>query len=117
MRDPREEHAMQRTDVAPPARPAADQPPGLPAVPDLCDVPARRAVPWGAIRTLGGVAVLVFLLWRVGSGPFLDGVRMIDAWALAAALGVGATTVVACAWRWRLVAIGLGMQLPLRTAI
>src|SRR6185295_15293337 len=77
----------------------------------------RRKIPWGLVRTVGGVAVLAILMWRLGSGPFLSGLRMIDAWALAAALGVGAATIVACAWRWRLVARGLGLQLPLRTAV
>ncbi|MER7003620.1 lysylphosphatidylglycerol synthase transmembrane domain-containing protein [Dactylosporangium sp. NPDC000555] len=77
----------------------------------------KPKIPWGLLRTLGGLAVLAMLLWRLGSGPFLAGLRMIDAWALVAALGVGAATIVACAWRWRLVARGLGMRLPLRTAI
>lgn len=77
----------------------------------------RRGVPWGLLRTLAGVAILIILLWRVGSGPFVDGLRMIHAWALATALAVGAGTIVACAWRWRLVAHGLGMRLPLGTAI
>jgi uncharacterized membrane protein YbhN (UPF0104 family) len=79
--------------------------------------PARPAVPWGAVRAVGGAAVLAFLLWRLGSGPFIEGLRMIDAWALVAALGVGAVTIVACAWRWRIVALGLGLRLPLRTAV
>ncbi|GAA4252716.1 lysylphosphatidylglycerol synthase transmembrane domain-containing protein [Dactylosporangium darangshiense] len=77
----------------------------------------RPRIPWGLVRTIGGVAVLALLVWRVGSGPFLTGLRMIDAWAIVAALSVGAATIVACAWRWRLVARGLGLQLPLRTAV
>ena len=40
-----------------------------------------RAV-WAWVRPLGGVAILAVLLWRVGTGPFLDGVRLIDAPAL-----------------------------------
>ncbi|GAA2349262.1 lysylphosphatidylglycerol synthase transmembrane domain-containing protein [Dactylosporangium salmoneum] len=75
------------------------------------------AVPWGLVRTVGGAAVLLLLLWRLGSGPFLAGLRTIDAWALAAAVGVGAATIVACAWRWRLVARGLGLELPLWAAV
>ncbi|WP_433047966.1 lysylphosphatidylglycerol synthase transmembrane domain-containing protein [Dactylosporangium sp. CS-033363] len=77
----------------------------------------RRAVNWGLVRTVAGIAVLALLVWRVGSGPFLAGLRMIDAWAILAAVGVGAATIVACAWRWQLVARGLGMRLSLRTAI
>jgi glycosyltransferase 2 family protein len=72
---------------------------------------------WPWVRTLGGAGVLAFLLWRLGTGPFLDGLRLIDGWALVAALGIGALTTVCCAWRWSLVAGGLGVRLPLRTAV
>jgi uncharacterized membrane protein YbhN (UPF0104 family) len=60
--------------------------------------------------------VLAFLLWRLGTGPFLR-LRLVDGWALAAALGIGGLTTVCCAWRWRLVAGGMGVRLPLRTAV
>jgi glycosyltransferase 2 family protein len=72
-------------------------------------------LPW--IRMIGGLAVLAVLVWRVGTGPFLDGVRMIDGWALVAALGLGALTTLCCAWRWRLVAQALEIRLPLRSAV
>jgi len=75
------------------------------------------AVPWGAVRALGGLAVLAFLVWHLGSGPFLAGLRLIDAWALIAAVLITAVSIVACAWRWRLVALGLGLRLPLRNAV
>jgi hypothetical protein len=68
-------------------------------------------------RPLGGAGILAVLLWRLGTGPFLDGVRLIDGGAVAAALGIGALTTVCCAWRWSLVAGGLGLRLPLRTAV
>jgi uncharacterized membrane protein YbhN (UPF0104 family) len=63
------------------------------------------------------VGILAFLLWRLGTGPFLDGLRLIDGWALAVAFGIGVLTTVCCAWRWSLVARGLGVRLPLRTAV
>ncbi|MFI6761156.1 YbhN family protein [Micromonospora sp. NPDC050417] len=69
------------------------------------------------VRTLGGIAILATLLWWLGAGPFLDGLRLIDGWALAAALGIGVLTTVCCAWRWSLVAGGLGVSLPLSTAV
>jgi uncharacterized membrane protein YbhN (UPF0104 family) len=69
------------------------------------------------MRVLGGVGILAFLLWRLGTGPFLHGLRVIDAGALAAAVGIGVLTTVACAWRWTLVARGLGVRLPVRTAV
>lgn len=72
---------------------------------------------WAWARPIGGAAILAFLLWRLGTGPFLHGLRMIDGWALLSALGLGALTTVCCAWRWRLVAGGLGVRLPLRPAV
>ena len=72
---------------------------------------------WAWARPLGGTAILAFLLWRLGTGPFLDGVRMINGWALIAALGLGALATVCCAWRWSLVARGLGVHLPLGPAV
>jgi uncharacterized membrane protein YbhN (UPF0104 family) len=63
------------------------------------------------------VGILVVLLWRLGTGPFLDGLRLIDGWALGTALGIGVLTTVCCAWRWSLVAAGLGVRLPLGTAV
>jgi uncharacterized membrane protein YbhN (UPF0104 family) len=63
------------------------------------------------------VGILAALLWRLGTGPFLEGLRLINGWSLAAALGIGALTTVCCAWRWSLVAGGLGVRLPLRAAV
>ncbi|SCL34689.1 Uncharacterized membrane protein YbhN, UPF0104 family [Micromonospora nigra] len=76
----------------------------------------RRSL-WGWVRLLGGVAVLAGLLGWFGTGPFLAGLRLIDAPALAAALGIGVLTTVCCAWRWSLVAAGLGVRLPLGEAV
>jgi uncharacterized membrane protein YbhN (UPF0104 family) len=72
---------------------------------------------WTWAKPVGGAGILIFLLWRLGTGPFLQSVRMINGWALASALAIGALTMVCCAWRWRLVARGLGVQLPLGTAV
>ena len=72
---------------------------------------------WTWARLLGGAAILVVLVYRLGTGPFLDGVRMIDGWSLAAAAGIAVLTTVCCAWRWSLVARGLGVGVPLRTAV
>ncbi len=78
--------------------------------------PARRSF-WGWARLALGVAVLVGLLCWLGTGPFLAGLRLIDAPALAAALAIGVLTTVCAAWRWSLVAGGLGVRLPLREAV
>jgi uncharacterized membrane protein YbhN (UPF0104 family) len=72
---------------------------------------------WRLARPLGGAAMLAVLVWRLGTGPFLDGVRMIAWWSLAAAAGIAVLTTVCCAWRWSLVARGLGVGVPLRAAV
>ncbi|MFG3581361.1 lysylphosphatidylglycerol synthase domain-containing protein [Micromonospora chersina] len=84
-------------------------------VPAAAPAPSRSF--WAWARPLAGLAVLAALVWSVGTGPFLAGLRLIDAPALAAALGIGAVTTVCCAWRWSLVAGGLGVRLPLRAAV
>ena len=70
----------------------------------------------GRLRAGAAVATLAFLVWRLGTGPFLDGLQAVDGAALAAASGLAAVTTVCCAWRWRTVARGLGADLPLGTA-
>ena len=62
-------------------------------------------------------ATLAVLVWRLGAGPFLDGLRTVDGWAVAAASGLAVLTTVCCAWRWKVVARGLGVDLPLGTAV
>jgi glycosyltransferase 2 family protein len=75
----------------------------------------RRAWTWG--RLVGSALTLAVVVWRLGTGPFLAGVRAVDAGALAAAAGIAALTTVCCAWRWKLVARGLGVDLPLPAAV
>jgi uncharacterized membrane protein YbhN (UPF0104 family) len=72
---------------------------------------------WTWARLLCGAAILAVLVWRLGTGPFLNAVRMINGWSLAAAAAITLLTTVCCAWRWSLVARGLGVDLPLRPAV
>ena len=72
---------------------------------------------WAWVRVLGGVGILAVLLWRLGTGAFVDGLRVIDGPTLVAAFAIGVTTTVFSAWRWCLVARGLGLKLSLRGAI
>ena len=65
---------------------------------------------------VAGVTLAV-LVWHLGTGPFLDGLHAVDAWALAAASGLAVLTTVCCAWRWKLVARELGAELPLGAAV
>lgn len=74
-------------------------------------------VPWGAVRAAAGAGILAVLVWRLGARPFLEGLRTVDAWSLAAVAGIVVVTTLCSAWRWTLVAGGLGMGLPLTTAV
>jgi uncharacterized membrane protein YbhN (UPF0104 family) len=76
---------------------------------------SRKAWAWG--RPLGCAVTFGVLVWRLGAGPFLDGVRAVDGRALAAAAGLAVLTTVCCAWRWTIVARGLGIELPLPAAV
>jgi uncharacterized membrane protein YbhN (UPF0104 family) len=62
-------------------------------------------------------ATLAVLAWRVGTGPFLDGLRAVDGGALAAGSGIAVLTTVCCAWRWKTVSRGLGVDPPLGPAV
>jgi len=77
---------------------------------------SRRAV-WWWVRLAAAAGTLAVLVWRLGTSPFLDGLRAVDGGALAAASGLAVLTTVCCAWRWRIVAQGLGIDLPLGTAV
>jgi hypothetical protein len=76
---------------------------------------SRKAWAWG--RRVGPALVLGVVVWRLGTGPFLDGLRTVDGGALAAAAGLVALTTVCSAWRWKIVAGGLGVEIPLPTAV
>lgn len=69
------------------------------------------------VGTLAGTAIMGVLVWRLGTGVFLDGLRRVDALTLVAALAIGAVTTVFSAWRWCVVARGLGIRLPLGPAV
>jgi uncharacterized membrane protein YbhN (UPF0104 family) len=66
---------------------------------------------------VGGLGILGLLAWRVGTGPFVYGIRAVNATSLVAALAVGVVITVGCAWRWSLIAAGLGVRLPLTEAV
>jgi glycosyltransferase 2 family protein len=72
---------------------------------------------WGLVSVVGPVATLGLLVWRLGTGPFMDGLRTVDGGTLAAAVGIAVLTTVCCAWRWKIVARGLGIELSLSTAV
>jgi glycosyltransferase 2 family protein len=76
---------------------------------------SRTVWAWG--RVVGPALTLAILVWRLGTGPFLDGVRLVDGRALAAAAGIAVLTTVCCAWRWKTVARGLGVELSMPAAV
>ena len=78
-------------------------------------VPARRLLRWG--RLVAGPVIIAVLIWKLGTGPFVVGLRAVDAWSLVAAVGIMVVTTVCSAWRWTLVARGIGLHLPMRTAV
>lgn len=71
---------------------------------------------WRARLALAA-GTLAVLVWQLGAGPFLDGLRAVDGAALAGGFCLGVLTTVCCAWRWRTVAAGLGIELPLGAAV
>ncbi|NKE62002.1 flippase-like domain-containing protein [Lentzea sp. PSKA42] len=75
----------------------------------------KRFWPW--LRLLLAVAILVGLGLRLGTGAFLDGLRAIDAFSVAAALAIGFATTLLSAGRWVLIARRLGLSLSMGTAV
>ncbi|RAY17105.1 UPF0104 family protein [Actinomadura craniellae] len=69
------------------------------------------------LQLLAGVAILLVLAWRLGTGAFADGLRLVDGRAILAALAIGLLTTAFSVWRWWLVARRLGLPLPPGTAL
>jgi len=72
---------------------------------------------WSRARYAAGLVVLAAVVARVGTGPFVDGLRRTDPVALLVATAITGLTTACCAWRWRLVAAGLGVHLGRRAAL
>jgi uncharacterized membrane protein YbhN (UPF0104 family) len=62
-------------------------------------------------------AVLAVVIWRLGTGPFLAGLKAVDGRALLAASAIFLLTTVCGAWRWTIVSRGLGVSLSLPAAV
>jgi glycosyltransferase 2 family protein len=69
------------------------------------------------VVSAGGVAVLVFLVLRVGAAPFQRGLAAVTPGAIAVAAALSALATVAAAVRWRLVARSLRLPLGVGEAI
>lgn len=81
----------------------------------------RRASSTGrarlAARVLVTGVVLVAVVARVGTGPFLHGLLSVDLRVVAAAFALSAVATVAAAWRWSVIAARLGVGVPLPRAV
>ncbi len=86
----------------------ADLPPG--PGPRRAPGAVARVLPWA--RVLVGVGILGLLVWRLGTGAFVDGLRLINGPLALIALGIGLLTTLFSVWRWCLVARRLGLPLP-----
>ena len=62
-------------------------------------------------------AVLAVVVWRLGTGPFLAGLKAVDGRALLTAAAIFFLTTLCSAWRWTIVSRGLGVRLSLPAAI
>ncbi len=69
------------------------------------------------LPALAGAAVLAVLAFRLGTGPFVAGLRAVTGWSLAAAVGIALITTACSAWRWTMVSRRLGAELQLRHAV
>ena len=72
---------------------------------------------WAWARPVVAAATLTVVVWHLGVGPFLDGVRAVDGAALVAGAGIGVLATVCCAWRWTIVARGLSLPLSFPAAV
>ena len=63
------------------------------------------------------VAALAVVVWRLGTGPFLAGLKAVDVRAVLAVAAVVLVTTLCSAWRWTVVARGLGVRLSVPTAV
>jgi uncharacterized membrane protein YbhN (UPF0104 family) len=68
-------------------------------------------------RLVAAAAVLAVLAWRLGAGPFVAGLALIDLRAVLAVSTVTALTTLCCAWRWTVISRHLGVEIPLSTAV
>jgi uncharacterized membrane protein YbhN (UPF0104 family) len=71
---------------------------------------------WAVTRTVVGAAVLVLVLWRVGTGDVLAALRRIGPVTVALAVLLAVDTTASAALRWTVVARDLGLQVPVREA-
>ena len=64
-----------------------------------------------------GAAILAVLVARLGTGPFLVGLRSVSVLAIVVAAAIAVVTTACAAWRWHLAARSLDLELPMRESV
>jgi hypothetical protein len=72
---------------------------------------------WALVRVAAGAAVMGVLAWRVGTQPFVAGLRAVGPGSVVAALVLVAGSTLCAAERWRLVARTAGITITTRGAV
>ena len=70
-----------------------------------------------AARVVVAATLLGLVVWQVGHGPFVAGIRALDLWTLGTGVALAVPATVASAWRWHVVARALGTPVGLGPAI
>ncbi|HEX5860949.1 MAG TPA: lysylphosphatidylglycerol synthase transmembrane domain-containing protein [Nocardioides sp.] len=73
--------------------------------------------PWRFLGTVAGAGVLVVVLWHVGTGPFVTGLRSLDPLTLVLGAALGLPVTLTGAWRWHLVSRELKVRVDLAPAV
>ena len=69
---------------------------------------------WAVAKAAGGLLVLGMLAARVGTAPFVAGLKAVEPASVVAAMGLTALTTAVSAQRWRLVGRAYGVRMTLR---
>ena len=72
---------------------------------------------WAVAKAAGGLVVLAVLASRVGTEPFVAGLKAVGPASVVAALVLTALTTMASAQRWRLVGRAYGVRMTLRAGV
>lgn len=85
---------------------------GASSVSDNVQEKVGRSALWGWVRVIAGVAILVVIGLRLGSGPFVEALRSVDSGAVLVAIALTAGTTWCCARRWCVLARRLDVAVP-----
>ena len=78
--------------------------------------PHRGATLLGILTSLGGLALLAWVVWRVGAGDVVSGLRQVG-WGFVVILALALARQAARARAWTLLLAGTGEPVPLSRAV